>query len=105
MTFGNFPKQSGGARGVGNPVCPQRKRSNRNLPLQMLWANVGLSMPLSAGESLLPLLTTKTLLISLSRVRGALLQAACPQRSEDSRCAKRPQKTTVRAYTPRVIRG
>lgn len=105
MTFGNLSNQSGGARGVGNPVCPQPQQTHRNVRLQMLWANVGLSMPLSAGESLLPLLTTKTLLISSIRASGALLQAACPQRSEDSRCAKRLQKTTVCAYTPRVIRG
>lgn len=37
-------KKMGGRRGVGNPVCPpEGPRSGR----RSLWANVGLSMPLS----------------------------------------------------------
>lgn len=39
-----FLKQGGGRRGVGNPVCPpEGPRSGR----RSLWANVGLSTPLS----------------------------------------------------------
>lgn len=47
---GNF-KNMGGARGVGNPVCPpEGPRSGR----RSLWANVGLSTPLSAGGAKAP---------------------------------------------------
>jgi hypothetical protein len=46
----------GGARGVGNPVCPQRHNPCQHQSHRPLWANVGLFMPLSVGERLLPLL-------------------------------------------------
>ncbi len=45
-------KKMGGRRGVGNPVCPpEGPRSGR----RSLWANVGLSMPLSRWGRVSPL--------------------------------------------------